>query len=132
MSALELLSAVAALAALIGLLVALNHLEPHWASRDGYRFISRAQFIDERGLPHGRWHDYRFFIDRDGSVEAQRRGLLGLRHRSYWTVWAKSDEIQRRKLVFALRSTDNEILAVRVPPKSRAVPVLEQFIESHR
>lgn len=129
MSALELLSALGVLAVLIGLLIALNRLEPHWVSRDGHRFISRAQFIDERGLPHGRWHDYRFSIDLNGSVEAQRRGLLGLRHRSYWQVWTKSDELQRRRLVFVLRSTDNEILAVRVPPKSRAVPVLERFIE---
>lgn len=129
MSAADLLSAIAVVAALVGLLVLVTRIEPHWSSRDGHRFICRAQFVDERGTAHGRWHEYRFSIEVDGTIEARRRGLLGLPHRSRWRVVGRADGQLRSKLVYVLRSERNELLAIRLPESSRSIAVLDTLTD---
>lgn len=128
MSALDLLSAIGVIAVLVGLLLLVNRIEPHWAARDGRQFISRAQFIDGRGLPHGRWHDFRFVIGDDGVIEARRRGTIGPRPRTFWRAHARAEALQRRRAVYVFQAEDSTMLAVRVPPDSRAAVVLDQLI----
>lgn len=128
MSLLDLVSAFGVIAVLVGLLMLVNRIEPHWAARDGRQFISRAQVIDARGLPHGRWHDYRFVIGDDGIIEARRRGTIGLRPRSHWRAEARAEELQRRRAIYVLRAETDEMLAVRIPPDSRAATALDELI----
>lgn len=132
MSATDLLSALAVIAVLIGLLVAVTRIEPHWSSRDGLRFICCAQFVDERGTAHGRWHEYRFSVEADGTIEARRRGLFGLPHRSRWQIVGRADAPSGSRIVYALRSERNEMLAIRLPVSSRSVAVLDGLVEARR
>ena len=126
----NLISALLALGVLIGLLMAVRRLEPHWASRDGLRFISTAQHIDRHGLTNGRPGEYRFSIEMNGDIQAMRRVMIGYRPRTLWRVEARSDQPPNRREVFVLRSLDDPgaVLAVGLPERSRAVTALNSLL----
>lgn len=112
------------------LIWAVYRIEPHWVSKDGRRFICRGQLMDDHGNTHGGWHEYRVRVSDDGdspSIHASRRGLVHRNAGATWRVAARSTNPPRRKAVFLLHpvaGTDH-MLALRLPDRSRAVPVLD-------
>ena len=105
-------------------------MEPHWVSKDGQRFICRAQLIDDHGNTQGRWHEYRFRITEDGEIAASRRSFVGRAGTGIWRVAARSPDPPRRKAVFLLRPVHDagSMMAVRMPASSRAVDSLDDLL----
>jgi hypothetical protein len=134
MSWLNLLSALAFLAVLVGLLMAIRRLEPPWSSRDGLRFIATAEQVDAHGLPEGRRGEYRFSVELDGTISALRRAMIGYRPKTRWRVEARSDDPPPRREVFVLRSIERPgvVMAVRLPATSRAVDALSALLGNDR
>ncbi len=130
MSWLNLLSSLAFLAVLGGLLIAVRRLDPHWASRDGLRFIATGEQVDAHGLPEGPRGEYRFSIELDGTVGALRRVMIGYRPKTRWRVEARSDDPPPRREIFVLRSLERPgvVMAVRLPATSRAVDTLSALL----
>jgi hypothetical protein len=111
-------------------------MEPHWVSKDGQRFICKGQIMDRHGNTHGGWHEYRARVvddDHESSqrahVEVTRRGIVGRRQRSRWTVAVRSQHPPRRKAIFLLHPIDDSefMLALRMPEGSRAVRALDDL-----
>lgn len=107
-------------------------LEPHWVSRDGQRFICRAQLIDEHGNVHGRWHEYRFWITDDGLVAGARRSMFSRSGGPGWKLVARSDAAPPRKAIFLLQDPEvpGNMLAIRMPRSSRAVDSLDDLLNA--
>lgn len=105
-------------------------MEPHWVSKDGQRFICRAQLVDDRGNTHGSWNEYRFRVTPDGLVEGARRSLWSRSAGGGWQVMARSPEAPARKAVYLLQdpTTPSNMIALRMPSNSRAVGVLDDLI----
>lgn len=122
---------LAVIAALIALLVAAVRMEPHWVSRDGRRFICKAQTVDDHGRTTSRWVEYRFRITDDGEVEGRRRSVVGGRSLGVWEVRYRASDPPKRKAVFLLypRREAGSLLALRLPARSRAVAVLDELAE---
>ena len=102
-------------------------MEPHWASRDGRRFIGRAQRLGDFDLPTGRWHEVRVAVD-GSKVSLDSRSRRGREFRGRYGVLARSPEPPDGKEIFVLAGEMK--LLVRVPRKSRCVPVLRALMES--
>jgi hypothetical protein len=101
-------------------------MEPHWVSKDGARFICRGQLIGVQGREVGRPRDYRCEIRPDGTVAAGRRTFLG-RDDGIWKLMGRAPEQPRKRAVFLLSGgyAGAEVLVLRLPSSSRAVPLLD-------
>lgn len=130
---------------MIGMLVAAFMIEPHWSSKDGQRFICRAQPITigrDMGAGAGtgsRWREVRGELSDDGIVKLRTRGLIsGRRITGDWRIHARGSSDRRKRLVFLLRSADSignadgaageTLLALRMPRSSRSAPLLERLV----
>ena len=130
-------------------------IEPHWVSKDGQRFVCYGQGISNRGESYGRWRELRVTKMRDGTVELRPRhgSLVKDRHAAgmssarttpmarvvkrqsqritYWKVNGASPDPPPRRIVYFLTGNDDptmpEMLALRLPLKSRAIPMLESL-----
>jgi hypothetical protein len=128
-------------------------IEPHWVSKDGQRLVCYAQGISNRGEPYGRWREVRVTQMADGTVEVRPRHGTMLKDRhadgasfarmagvggmitskaqrvSYWRVNGASPDPPPRRVVYLLDGNHDagmpELIALRVPTKSRALPMLE-------
>lgn len=107
-------------------------IEPHWVSKDGRRFICRAQLIDDRGNVHGRWNEYRFRVTPDGLVAGARRSMFSHGGGDGWAVVARSEDAPPRKAVYLLQDPveSRNMIAIRLPRTSRAVDVLDDLLNS--
>jgi hypothetical protein len=106
-------------------------IEPHYASKDGKRFLCTAQEIVE-GQPAGRARETRVMVLDDGVLHcSQKRGLR--RNGSLWALVGKSPSPPRRLQVYVAQelldghALPNQ-LAIRLPAKSRVIPILEQLL----
>src|SRR3954454_10582150 len=124
-------------------------LEPHWVSKDGTRLICYGQGLTRAGMPVGRWRELRIMRVDDEAVEVRpRRGSLTPQHDTanfgiknwvtragrkptYWRVSGRTDSAAKRKVVYMLVSCSDpdapDMLAVRMPATSRAVPMFESL-----
>jgi hypothetical protein len=115
----------ALLAALAGGLLWLSaRIGPHWASRDGNRFMCRGRTIDDDGQATGSWRDYRVFVTPAGQVRTQARSLLGARGSGLWTVADRDDGPNEWAFVLHSNDTAGRMLEVRVPTSSSALGAL--------
>lgn len=110
-------------------------IEPHWVSRDGRRMLCMGQLLDHQGTPRGRWRETRVIIPTSGQLQVDQKRLLR-RSTSYWSLeqQAPPPSGRSRKAVFLLRGHDPDgsaaLLALKLPAKSRAVPVLQERLSS--
>lgn len=106
-------------------------IEPHWASKDGTRFLTTAEVIDGRGEATERRREVRGAIRNDGVVMLARRSLLRTTTQEM-RVAAKSAHPPRRKAVYLLDtippSSDGAKMALRLPASSRAVAHLDALL----
>lgn len=107
------------------MLVAASRMEPHWASRDGQRFISRVQALGQHDVPEGPWREMRLLVDGN-SLIAGSRGFRAARLRGHYVVIAKSPDPPRKKAIYVL-SGPQKVL-IRLPDNSRAVPHLDAML----
>jgi len=100
--AVEYLGAVAFVAVLGAMLFAAFKLEPHWASKDGLRFLCNTQeMLGDQ--PAGRPRETQVAVLPDGSLHvSQKRNMR--RRGSTWTLIGKSDSPPRKREVFLARS----------------------------
>ena len=122
-------------------------IEPHWASKDGTRFVCFGQALTNHGVPIGGWREMRIARVSGDVLEVRpRRGTLSndkvsmpspsamLTRRvttpSYWKVMGKTQE-HGRKVIYMLNGSNDPdlpaMIAVRLPAGSRAVSTLEDL-----
>jgi hypothetical protein len=118
-------------AAMAGLWWVAYKIEPHYASKDGKRFLCTSQEIVE-GQPAGRTRETRVLILDDGVLHcARKRGLR--RDGGLWALVGKSPSPPKRLQVFVAQelldghALPNQ-LAIRVPAKSRVIPLLDEIL----
>jgi hypothetical protein len=112
-----------------GALVYLGYaIEPHYASKDGHRFLCIGQMVsgDHQG---GRKREVRISVLPDGVLQMDvKRGLR--RTTMQWSIEAKIADPPPRRAVYLLRRQGDdgttERMAIRLPATSRAVATLDQ------
>ena len=114
-----------------GMWWASSRLEPHYASKDGRRFMCTAQEIID-GEPAGRPRETRVMVMVDGALHCTQKRMI-CRTGSLWTIVAKSPEPPRKLEVYLLREVaDGRMapgqMAMRIPTKSRVVPLLDDIL----
>lgn len=129
-------------------------IEPHWVSRDGRRVICYGQGMSRRGATYGRWREVRVTSIGEGLVEVRPRrgslaadryadtpatpGLMGFggggrraSKVSRWRVSGTPPQISGRRVIFQLNNTGGsalpDMVVIRLPAKSRAIPMLEEL-----
>ena len=81
--------------------------------------------VDPNDRP--RWHDVKIVVDeRELHVFARSRRAADLRG-SWRVVGAVNDDSKRRR-IYELRSHNDDSASLRVPSKSRCVPVLDELV----
>ncbi len=106
-------------------------IEPHWSTRDGRRFVCNAQEL-AGGQPLGRNRETQITVLGDGSLQVTRKRAMR-RHHSLWRLVGKTPTPpQRVEIYLAQQLTDGQVtpnmLAIRLPRKSRCVAVLDQVL----
>ena len=142
-----------AIAAACGLMLwGAFQMEPHWVSKDAQRMVCYGQGLDRNGMSDGRWREFRVakvgddtleVRPRRGSLSTAARGTLttprGMVHKrlpkaSYWKVAGASDTPPRRRAVYFLDGAHEpglpDMLALRMPANSKAIPMLEAVAAS--
>lgn len=130
-------------------------IEPHWVSKDGQRMVCYGQGISNRGEPYGRWRELRLARMNNGTMEIKPRhgsltkeridsrssigsvisgsGAFKRRNEraSYWRVNGASADPPPRRIIYLLDGSNDstlpELIAIRLPLKSRAIPILEEM-----
>jgi hypothetical protein len=114
-------------------------MEPHWVAKDGMAFSARIQPLGNHLQPDGRWREARCFIEDSVLHVRERRIMASARPADRYDVVNKSDDPPRGKVVYLLaaRSTGpgfaatNDLAAIRIPNRSRAVPNLDALVAKH-
>ena len=104
-------------------------MEPHWASKNGRRFICTAQLLDSKGQPLTKWRETRVILGTSNQAQVDQKRMMR-RTTTFWRVARRSDDPPRGKEIFLLDGFDENgapaMLALRMPKKSRAVePLIE-------
>jgi hypothetical protein len=116
------------MAAMAGLWWLAYRIEPHYSSKDGRRFLCTAQEV-EGGEPTGRPKETRVIVMDDGALHCTQKKMMR-RSGALWVLVGKSPTPPKRLEVYVAqqfedgRATQGQ-LALRVPSKSRVVPVLD-------
>lgn len=104
-------------------------MEPHWASKDGRRFMCTAQDISDATRP-GRIREAKVMVTPDGALVVTRKNGLR-REDQMWRLAGKSPSPPRRKQIYlAERNGDKgrEMLALRLPDDSRCLDLLDRAL----
>ncbi len=103
-------------------------MEPHYASRDGHRFMCNAQELAD-GQPLTRHKETRVVVLADGALHVTQKSAMR-RKSSMWTLIGKAPDPPKRLEVYvAQQSLDGQHiprqLFIRVPKTSRVVAVMD-------
>lgn len=109
-------------------------MDPHYSSKDGTRFLSNTQeFMGGRSLARKR--ESRCSVLPDGSLHVVQKA--GLRRRmQVWTLTGKQPHPKKALTIYVAQRREPGDpaplqLMIRVPNRSRAVPVLDRVLESN-
>lgn len=129
---LDILGLVAILAVCGGMLFLANRIEPHWVAKDGQRFMTVAQDLDQFGLPTGRKREVRVHLDPGEDALFVRGRSMVKPSSGIWVVHAKSPKPPRRRVVYVLKkisgSGDADTMMMRFPEKSRMIPRMDELL----
>jgi hypothetical protein len=107
-------------------------MEPHRVSKDGRFMLCSGQMLSPQGDPLTKWRETRVIIEKDGQLQVDQKRMMRRKSRM-WTLSAESPEPPKRRALFLLKSHDNDgqpiMMAIRMPDKSRAVPVLRDILK---
>ena len=103
-------------------------MEPHWASKDGQRFLCGSQEFFH-GMLAGHPRETQVAIMAGGTLHITQKKMLR-RQRSTWTLAGKSADPPKKLEIFvAQQSIDGTptqtMLALRIPKKSKCVAILD-------
>jgi hypothetical protein len=141
---------IGVVAACLFMLWLARRMEPHWVSKDGTRLICYGQGMTRLGLPIGKWRELRIMKVGGDTLEVKpRRGTLaipkdtptltmggffgrgGPKRATYWRVTGRAESDSRRRVIYLLSGCTQEdmpdILAVRMPATSKAIPMFESI-----
>ena len=129
---LDIIGLIAILGVCGGMLFLANRIEPHWVSKDGRRFMTVAQDLDQFGLPTGRKREVRVHVE-PGEDALFIRGRSMIRPSSgIWTVHAKSPKPPRGRVVYIVKkiggNSDFDTMMLRFPGKSRMIPQMDELL----
>jgi hypothetical protein len=118
---------------LVGLWYLAYRIEPHWASRDGARFVCNSQEL-LAGRPNGRLREAQVAVLPDGTLQVSQKRAMR-RAVSTWRLVGRSDGPSPKLYVYLARRVDDGAeqhveLALRIPRKSRSAAVLDAFVPS--
>lgn len=114
--------------AVVGLLAWLGWgLEPHWAAKDGRRFMCRMQLVPLDAHERTRWHDVKVSVD-EGELFVFARSRRAGDLRGTWRVVGAVDDLSKRRRIFELRNRNDDAASLRVPQSSRCVSVLNELV----
>lgn len=114
--------------AVVGLLAWLGWgLEPHWAAKDGRRFMCRMQLVPLDAHERTRWHDVKVSVD-EGELFVFARSRRAGDLRGTWRVVGAVDDLSKRRRIFELRNRNDDAASLRVPKSSRCVSVLNELV----
>jgi len=116
---------IALLAVCAGLLWVARGIEPHWSSNDGRHFIARAQLLGPGDVPEAGWKEVRGSIEGE-VVRLRARGIRAVRLRGDYRVATRSPAPPKGKAIFLL--VGEQRIVLRLPSKSRSVPVLDELV----
>jgi hypothetical protein len=123
---------IAILGACGGLYYLSSRIEPHWVAKDGSRFLTVAQDLDEHGLPIGRRRDVRVQMDDESDALLISRRSFLRPDTAVWTVKSKSTARRGRNVYVLRRQTvkldDVGFIALRVPDKSSVIARLDALL----
>lgn len=130
------ISDFAAIVAIVGICVVClwlaYRIEPHWVSRDGQRFLTVAQELDQWGLPVGRRHEVRVRIDDEADTLVLSRRSLLRPSQSNWVIDAKVPAPPKGRVVYVLKQVTAEPVigqtALRLPNHSKVIPSLDALL----
>ena len=144
---------IGVLAACVLMLWLSYKIEPHWVSKDGNRLICYGQALSRGGTTSGRWRELRINRINNDTLEVRpRRGSLAVetpsgnpmritsafgrqrhvRKATYWKVAGQTPPSATGKRVLYMLDGNNEpsmpeMIAIRVPANSKAIPMLESL-----
>lgn len=129
---LDILGLIAIVAVCGGMLFLANRIEPHWVAKDGRRFMTVGQDVDQFGQPAGRKREVRVHIE-PGEDALFIRGRSMIRPSSgIWMVHAKSPKPPRGRVVYILKkisgSGDFDTMMLRFPGKSRMIQQMDDLL----
>ena len=111
-------------------------MEPHYASKDGRRFLGTGQWITTLGNPEGRKREVWITVLPDARLEMTIKRGFRRTASNEWSLEGKSAEPPPRRAVYILRSRNAEgamqRMTVQLPAKSRSVAVLDEVLASTR
>lgn len=119
------------LAVMGGLWWVAYRIEPHYASKDGTRFMCGAQEMEAGSVP-GRTRETRVSVSPDGVLYVSQK-KMGRRETTTWRVIGAAPEPPPKVKVYIARRVDagreqSTQLFLRIPLDSRTVPVLDALL----
>jgi hypothetical protein len=123
----NLLSTIALLAVLGGLAWLGWGVEPHWASKDGTRFMCRMQVDGTRETPTSRWTDVKVNV-LDGELQVYSRSRRATSPTGTWRVIGATYDTTGKRRIYVLRSPGDVTASLRVPATSRCVAELDRLV----
>lgn len=107
-------------------------MDPHYASKDGTRFLCNGQDLIG-GQPFGRKRETRVMVESDGVLVISQKKLVR-RTKARWALVGKSPDPPNGKAVFVARQFDNgkwldDTMTLSMPAKSRVVGVLDGVLQ---
>lgn len=113
--------AVGAVVICAGLLYAAYAIEPHWVAKDGTRFLTTSEQVDQYGTSLGRRREVRGVIMQDGTIMISKRSALRTQS-TMFRVRGKSPQISRGRQQYVLEhipaDPDGDLMILRIPTKS--------------
>lgn len=107
-------------------------IEPHYSSKDGKRFLCTAQVIS-LGKTVGRAKETRVIILADGTLGVTQKVLMRRTVTDWVLIGTQPDAPKRYRVYVANRVEDGvrqvDLMALRIPVKSRVVPLLDAILE---
>jgi hypothetical protein len=102
-------------------------LEPHWASKDGAKFMCRMAEATSDVQERPRWRDVKISVVEDELlVYARSRRTAHLR--GVWKIIGASNDDAKKRRFYELRSTSDSAAIIRVPQSSRCIAVLDALV----
>jgi hypothetical protein len=106
-------------------------LDPHFVSKNGYRFLCLGQEVEADWQLVGRPRETWVYLLADGSLQLRQKRFLRRRTGIYRLI-GKAPDPPKKKTVYLVRSDDDpsvaHYVALRLPSTSKIIPELDSML----